>query len=267
VDPAGYESIAGTELATPSARVFQVGRAGVVYVCKRLGTRVLREEWAWERLDAEARLLRALGGRGAPRLVDAGRDGHGPYFVMEFVKWPALAARVGRLDLRSAAAAARAAFTALARVHGAGDEGGPLEVVHADLSPSNVLVADDASGAAIIDFGLARFRGGPEAPPASFRGTLVYAAPELARGEPFDARADLHALAASLLHVLSGEPPRAHPTDAAMLVAAGEEPIEAWADRASAALPSSARAALVACCAFDPARRPTSASEVAAELR
>jgi serine/threonine protein kinase len=269
VGPADYEAIAGTERETPAARVFLVQRAGVVFVCKRLGTRVLREPWAWERLDAEAALLRALAGRGAPRLVDAGRDGHGPYFVMQFLKWPALATRTGRLDPPSATAAARAAFTALALVHGADHAGQPLDVVHADLSPSNVLVADratDAPAAAIVDFGLARFRGSPDTPPGPFRGTLAYAAPELARGEPFDARADLHALAASLLHVLSSEAPRTHAAEPRMLVAAAEEAITPWAERASAGLAGPVRAALIACCAFDATRRPSCAAAVAAAL-
>ncbi|HEY6463821.1 MAG TPA: hypothetical protein VIY73_26810, partial [Polyangiaceae bacterium] len=67
-------------------------------------------------------------------------------------------------------------------------------------------------------------------------------------------RSDAFALAASLLFVASGEPPRAETTPAAMLLAAAERSIETWARRAATTLepaePTTARA-LVACCAFD----------------
>jgi serine/threonine-protein kinase len=117
-----------------------------------------------------------------------------------------------------------------------------------------------------VDLGLAQAPGMPPMPAGPFRGTLAYAAPELARGEAFDARADLFSLAASLLHVACGEPPRAGAGEAAMLVAAGEHPLGPWAERAAAGLGAAASQALVACCELDPVRRPASAAQVAATL-
>lgn len=254
--PHGFTLVPGAA----SGDVFVVERSGVTFVCKRLPRRALGEAWARDRLAGEAQLLRALGGRCAPRLEAAGEDDRGPWLVMDRVAWPPLGARTAVVDAAWVARAARAVLEALAQVHAA-------DVVHADLSPENVLVADDAARAIILDFGLAHGPGMPALPPGPFRGTLLYAAPEVARGEPFDARADLFAAAASLLQVASGDPPRAHPSQAAMLLAAGEEPISPWALRAAAGLASTAAEALVACCEHDPARRPASAAQVLAALR
>jgi serine/threonine protein kinase len=201
-----------------------------------------------QRLAGEGRLLALLRGRGAPRLVASGEDASGPWLVMEAIAWPTLSARTTRPERGWVEAATGAAFDALAYVHGAA-------VVHGDVSPDNVLVSDEATAAALVDFGLALGPSMPPMPAGPFRGTLAYAAPEVARGEPFDASADLFAMAASLLHVWSGEPPRSLAPEAAMLRAAGEEGIEAWAERASCGLEGAVARRLMRCCAFDAKER------------
>ena len=247
-------------------------RDGVVGVCKRLAPRAAEDEGMRQLLVAEGRVLERLAGRGAPRLLASGEDGLGPWIVMTRIEAPPLAARAGSLGARGAVVAAASLFRALAAVHA-------CEVVHSDVSPSNVLLSDRAlagdrlssglagplprheASATLVDFGLCRWDGAPAPPPGPFRGTLLYAAPELARGEPFDRRADLFSAAAALLHIHSGQPPRSQRSDAAMLLAAGDEPIDPWSVGASADLPAPARDALVACCAFDAANRPLSADE------
>ena len=244
--PAGFTLLPGTERTTPghATSVFGVARGGEVHVCKRLGPRALDEPWMRERLAAEGRLLALLGGRATPRLVDAGEDAQGPWIVMERLAWPTLASHAGPRDAGWLEKAAGAAFEALAALHAAG-------VVHGDVSPDNVLVSDDGARAAMVDLGLAVAPSMPPMPAGPFRGTLLYAAPEVARGEPFDGRADVFAMAASLLHVWSGEPPRLQTTDAAMLLAAGEQGVEVWAERASRGLAAEVARSLVARCSFD----------------
>jgi serine/threonine-protein kinase len=157
----------------------------------------------------------------------------------------------------------RGAFEALAQVHEATDvDDEPLGIVHGDLSPANILVSAEATSVKLIDFGLAIWRHRPSQLGGAFRGTAAYAAPGVARGEPFDARADLFALAASLLHVASGEPPRSGATMPSLLLSAGEEPIDAWAERAARGLPLPLARALVQCVAFDARLRPESARDV-----
>src|SRR5580692_590516 len=145
--PEGFTFLPGTDRQTASTQVFEVLRDGVPFVCKRLGPRAIGEAWMRERLVAEGRVLGALKGRGAPSLVADGEDAAGPWFVMERVPWPTLARRIGACDAAWVVAAAHGAFDALAAVHAGG-------VVHGDVGPDNVLVSDDGSQAALVDFGL-----------------------------------------------------------------------------------------------------------------
>ncbi|MBI2568924.1 MAG: protein kinase [Candidatus Schekmanbacteria bacterium] len=92
----------------------------------------------------------------------------------------------------------------LAYLHGEG-------LVHRDLKPENVLVSS-AGVPVLMDFGLAACFGGPLSREAlevdlGISGTLSYMAPEQARGERLDARADLYALGCILYEGLTGRTP------------------------------------------------------------
>jgi eukaryotic-like serine/threonine-protein kinase len=238
-------------------------------VLKRLPPRLARDPEARRQLNVEAAILSALAGRGAPRFVGQGEDAQGPWLRMAYVPSPTLYAH---LNTRPVAGwlerAAAATFAALATVHEADEAGEALAIVHGDLSPANVAVDDAAREATILDFGLAVGRPWPRPPGGEFRGTVLYAAPEIARAEAFDARADLHALAASLLHVAAGVAPRTEGALAAAIAEAAERPLAPWAARAAAAAGLSARvtAVLTQCVAFEPRDRPGTAREAAAAL-
>jgi len=245
-------------IATSAAsEVFLVRGEGGVGVCKRLGPRARDDAASHALLEREGRIVRALAGRGAPELVAAGVDDAGPFVVTRRLAMIPLAdlAPSGVVD-----SVVRAAFRALAAIHEATDADGALGIVHADVSPSNVMVSGDGAEVRFVDFGLSTMRG--DAPPADgvFRGALAFAPPELARGEAIDVRADLFALAASLLSVAAGAPPRSSSSEAALLALAGGEPIDAWARAVAARF--GLEPALVACVAFDRADRPARAREV-----
>jgi hypothetical protein len=83
--------------------------------------------------------------------------------------------------------------------------------LHRDIKPSNLLL-DGAGRVKIGDFGAAKLCADVDATitapqPGSLLGTPAYMAPEQARGEPIDARADLYALGATFYHLLAGRPP------------------------------------------------------------
>jgi serine/threonine-protein kinase len=207
----------------------------------------------------ETLALRALGEAKVacvPALLDAWAGG----MVTEELELPTLEESAPLL--RGGAAArdrtARAAFASLAAVHAARAASGPLGMVHGDVSPANVLAGEDR--VVVADFGLAMWRGAPSFEhEGAFRGTLAYAAPEVARSESFDGRADDFALAASLLHVATGVPLRAAAAPSVLLARAGTVALDAahpWRTLAYSLFERAVADALVACLAFDPRDRP-----------
>jgi serine/threonine-protein kinase len=82
-------------------------------------------------------------------------------------------------------------------------------VIHADVSPSNVLIAGGA--AKLVDFGLAQLLDDPShlgGEPAEFVfGTPSYIAPEMIRGLGAEAKSDQYSLGVVLFEMLTGAPP------------------------------------------------------------
>jgi serine/threonine protein kinase len=224
---------------------------------KRLSPRERTEPEAEKRLISEALLLEKLGLLGiTPRLLAHGRDARGPWHRVERVHLPTLAQRIerGPSAVDWVERAATAVLRALAALHEATDEAGPLSVVHADVSPSNLAIDEAGSQVVLLDLDLAWWR--ESSPPAdgAFRGTIAYVAPEVARGERPTVRSDLFSVGASLLHALTGERPRPGDSFPALLAMAAEEPI---------AVPAHLPEVVRRCLAFDPNLRPASAKEAA----
>ncbi len=98
----------------------------------------------------------------------------------------------------------------LAYAHGKRDEAGqPLELVHRDISPSNVMISE-AGEVKILDFGIARsalrdFK----TRTGVVKGKPGYMAPEQALGGPVDARTDIYAAGVMLYELLTGRRPSA----------------------------------------------------------
>jgi eukaryotic-like serine/threonine-protein kinase len=87
-------------------------------------------------------------------------------------------------------------------------EGQPLNMVHRDISPDNILITYSGQ-VKIVDFGIARAATATSDRTRSgvFKGKLAYASPEYLEGKPFDRRADIWAMGVTLYWTLTGKKP------------------------------------------------------------
>jgi serine/threonine-protein kinase len=125
-----------------------------------------------------------------------------PYLVMEWVAGRSLAAILREekpLPWRRAAEIAARIARGLAHAHERG-------IVHRDVKPANVLVAEDGS-VKVSDFGIAKFVAESHTLAGHVLGTPNYMSPEQVRGDAVDGRSDLFALGAILYEMLAGEAP------------------------------------------------------------
>jgi serine/threonine protein kinase len=131
-----------------------------------------------------------------------------------------------RLPDRAAWHIVERVLAALAYAHGFRDAGGHMTpIVHRDVSPSNVLL-DWGGGVKIADFGIAKVLGGSSTTRFGMvKGTLGCMAPEQARGEAVDERADVYAAALLAWRLATGRVPFAkHQKDEFELLRAMREP-------------------------------------------
>jgi serine/threonine-protein kinase len=161
----------------------------------------------------EARVQAQLNHPGVAQVLEASTDESGePYTVVEYVEGRSLAEvrqraiQLGKkIDWPEAVAVIIEMAQALAHVHErSGSDGSPLQIVHRDLSPQNVMIGY-AGEVKVIDFGTAR---GHNRRCHTVAGVVFakpgYVAPEVARQQVGDARIDVYALGIMLWELVSG---------------------------------------------------------------
>ena len=174
------------------------------------------EEFITMFLD-EARLLAALSHPNIAQVLDLGKVEGAYYLTMEHVRGPTLgkllavvrAGGDGRLPIKEALGIGLAIAEALHYVHERRDElGRPLDIVHRDLNPANVLVSYDGA-VKLIDFGIAKAATKVyETRAGVVKGTYGYIAPEQLVGTTkVDRRADVFALGILLYEMCVGQHP------------------------------------------------------------
>jgi serine/threonine-protein kinase len=227
------------------------GGMGIVRACadRRIGREVamkIVQPGKGSRGDLGARFLREACVHGQlehPSIVpvyDLGRDADGTlYFTMKRVRGMTFerivdALRTGEEDAVRQFSR-RKLLTAFASACQAVDYAHARGVVHRDLKPGNVMLGDFGE-VYVLDWGLAKVLGAADPRPPSgapaiasgsdpgaktvhgaTMGTPGYMAPEQARGETVDVRADVYALGAILFELLALEPLHRHATPQAAL--------------------------------------------------
>jgi hypothetical protein len=222
---------------------------------------VPREGKAAARAEREASAAARLRHPGSQRAYALARDSRHVYIAYEYVPGRTLreALRAGAVDDEAALEVAAQICEVLAHAHEHG-------IVHRDVKPSNVLLADaDEISIRLLDFGLARMDGEDTLTAAGdVPGTLAYIPPERLRGRESGAPADVWAVGVLLWEALAGWHPfwKGSLLDTARRIESGAISL----GRARPDLPRPLIALVDRALSIEPAKRP-SAARLAVALR
>ncbi|BCB79945.1 hypothetical protein GCM10022251_08660 [Phytohabitans flavus] len=174
-----------------------------------------------ERSLREARAIARLNNANVVRIFDVLSTDGDPWIVMEYVPSRSLQdalASDGPVSPTRAAEIGIGMLGALRAAHRSG-------VVHRDVKPGNVLLADDGR-VVLTDFGLATVPGDPNVTRTGLvLGSPAYIAPERARDGTAGPEADLWSLGATLYAAVEGQSPFARPSAIGTLAALATEPV------------------------------------------
>lgn len=178
-------------------------------VIKRILDSLAEDEEFRELFTTEARIAAMLSHVNIVQVFELGQVGESLFIAMEYVHGQDMARLVSRARPLGDFPVALALFVtgevlkALQFAHEFCDsEGTPLNIVHCDISPQNILVSF-AGEAKITDFGISRvaFQKGNQ---DVIRGKYAYMSPEQVEGRPLDGRSDLFSVGTVLYEWLTG---------------------------------------------------------------
>lgn len=226
------------------------------------------------RFKRELLLARQVTHKNVVRIHDLGEIDGVKYITMSYVDGTDLATVLkdrGPLGVEATLRITRSIVAGLLAAHAAG-------VVHRDLKPGNIMVRADGE-ALIMDFGIARSTGAPHdvqttsvaALPVDLRhtatkyteatvagaivGTVQYMAPEQARGQHVDQRADIYALGLIMYDMLAGRQRATHAESAVAELQSRMERAPAPVQSLVPAVPAPFDALISRCLEPDPAQR------------
>lgn len=228
------------------AEVFRAKRKGVegfekIVAVKRILPHLSDNHEFIDMFVAEAKMVAGLTHPNIAQIFDLGVIDDSYYIAMEYVKGfdlrtvlTALRSRKAALADELAAMVAANVASALEYAHRHRDESGrELHIVHRDVSPQNILISLEGN-TKLVDFGIAKAAiKATHTDVGSLRGKLLYMAPEQARGQAIDNRADVFSLGSVLFEMLAGE---------ALFSASSEISIMEQVRQARVRLPSELRA-------------------------
>jgi serine/threonine-protein kinase len=174
----------------------------------------------------EGRIASRIEHLNVAHIFDLGEENDIHYLAMEYVEGEALSTLLRACQKRGIPMplpiALRILADACAGLHEAHElkdaQGRPLEIVHRDVSPHNILVSTRGV-AKLIDFGIAKARSrvGVDTNSGVLKGKVQYMSPEQALTNTVDRRSDVWSVGAVLYQLLSGRAPYAADTPLAAL--------------------------------------------------
>ena len=172
---------------------------------KVISPELAADEGFRRRFQREAQLAASIDHPNVIEIYDADESDGQLYITMRWVQGMDLGSmleRTGRLDPETAVRVISEVGFALDAAHARG-------LVHRDIKPGNILIADRDGHVYLTDFGLTREagEGGGLTRTGMFVGTTDYAAPEQIKGDRVDARTDVYALACVLVQAVTGRVP------------------------------------------------------------
>jgi WD40 repeat protein/serine/threonine protein kinase len=159
---------------------------------------------ARRRFDREARAAAAVNHDNVVMIHQVQTHEGLPYLVMQYVPGMSLQERInhqGALELQEILRIGMQTAAGLAAAHAQG-------VIHRDVKPGNILLENGIERVKLTDFGLAQTIDDASLTQSGvLAGTPQYMAPEQARGDRLDSRADLFSLGSVLYTLCTGRPP------------------------------------------------------------
>jgi serine/threonine-protein kinase len=198
------------------AEVFLARQLGMmnfekIVVVKTIHPHLSRQHEFISMLLDEARLSALIKNPNVVDIYDLGQEGDTYFIAMEYLAGQALSAVLTQarklrkvLDvygtIRIIADAASGLHAAHTMTSLSGD---PMELVHRDVSPGNIVVLYDGR-VKLVDFGVSKAQGRLSVTaPLQIKGKLGYIAPEQLRADPVDRRSDIYALGVVMWEALT----------------------------------------------------------------
>ena len=200
------------------ARQHTLGRDVAIKV---MSPHALADEVSRRRFENEVRTIARLEHPHVVRIYEVGRTVDGlPYYAMPYMARGHLGQRDYSKSERRVVEIANTLLSVIGYAHS-------RNIVHRDVKAENVLF-DDADRPLLADFGIALRKdwGGARMTGTGMAvGSTAYMAPEQARGEVVDGRADLYALGVLMWEMLTGKLPFEAPDALSMAVMHAQDPV------------------------------------------
>jgi tRNA A-37 threonylcarbamoyl transferase component Bud32/dienelactone hydrolase len=155
-----------------------------------------------ERFIIEAQAAAALSHPNICVIHEVGESEDRSFIAMEYVEGETL-----RDKIKKGSLAPEVALDITSQIAAGLGEAHRKGIIHRDIKSANIMVTDKGQ-AKVMDFGLAKLRGGSSLTKSQTTlGTVAYMSPEQARGDELDGRTDIWSLGVVLYEMLTGEVP------------------------------------------------------------